>query len=69
MEIKFNPYLNIINNENIKGHIFDNKKSINLKGKVIDVKDYNSKSLLLIEADVEAKKLIHLIGDYVHVIN
>ncbi|MDY6820403.1 MAG: hypothetical protein SVN78_02140 [Deferribacterota bacterium] len=69
MEIKFNPYINIINNENIKGNIFDNKKSINIKGKLIDVKDYNNKSLILIETDIEAKKLTHLIGDYVKITN
>ena len=68
MEIKINPYISISqieSNKNNKGRIFDNKKNIMLKGKIIEIKESSTSTVLSIELFQKVTDISNILGEVV----
>jgi hypothetical protein len=68
MEIKINPYLSISHiesNKGNKGKLFDNRKNLILRGKIIEIKNSSTSTILTIELLQKNSDISGLLGEVV----
>jgi hypothetical protein len=68
MEVKFNPYISVVNIEQNKGKIFDSRKLKRLKGKIVDVQLSNrtGSTILFVEVVENIDSLKTFIGESIN---